>query len=171
MQDALSTPFAAAALVLGIAGLAKLRSPAGAVRALAVARLPGRGLVVRAFACGELALGAWCLLDPAPANAAALAAVYTAFSALSLLLARRRAACGCFGDGEIPASAVQALLSAALALVALLAVSAVPHGLGWVLGRPAWFVVVLAVGTAGSAYGAVIAYTELPQAWAAWSGR
>jgi len=34
---------------------------------------------------------------------------------LALLLARRRAACGCFGEGDFPASPVQALLSAVLA--------------------------------------------------------
>lgn len=87
-----------------------------------------------------------------------------------MALARRHAACGCFGESESPASVAQAILSLALALVALAAAAvALPHGLGWVLGRAPVPAATLLLGTAGAAYGAVLAYTEVPRAWAAWS--
>jgi hypothetical protein len=171
MAAALTAPFAVAALVLCAAGVAKLRAPAGAVRALAVAGLPGRSLWLRVFAVGEVALGAWSLVQPAPLAAGAIAGLYAGFCVLSLVLARRRAACGCFGDGDAPASIVQSLLSAALAVVAVGAAVAPAHGIGWVVGSGAGRAGVLILGIAASAYAIVLAYTALPQAWAAWSGR
>ena len=43
------------------------------------------------------------------------------------------------------------------------------HGVGWVLQRPPGSGMLLALGTAGAVYAAVLAYTLLPQAWSAWS--
>jgi hypothetical protein len=171
VADALTAPFAAAALVLLVAGIAKLRSPAGAVRALVGAGLPARAGLVRAFATAEAALGAWCLFHPVALAAGALAGLYAMFSGLALLLARRRSSCGCFGEGDAPASIVQSLLSAALALIALAAIAAPPHGIGWILARPITTTTVLLLGIAGSTYAAVLAYTELPAAWGSWSAR
>jgi hypothetical protein len=46
------------------------------------------------------------------------------------------------------------------------------HGIGWILGSAGAAIgFVAALGIAGSAYAAVLVYTTLPQAWAAWSGR
>jgi hypothetical protein len=87
---------------------------------------------------------------------------------LALLLARRRAACGCFGEDDFPASRAQALLSAVLAVASAAAAVWPPHGL---LDRPAGQAVVLMIGIAASAYATVLAYTQLPAAWSAWSAR
>jgi hypothetical protein len=168
MHGALTPPFAVAALVLCVAGVAKLRAPAGAANALSAGGIPVGQSVVRVFALFELVLGGWCVLAPELLDACALAAVYAIFAALSLLLARRRAACGCFGERETPASAIQSLLSATLAAGAGMAAIWPPHGAGWMLGHAA---VILVFGTAGAVFGIVVAYTELPQAWAAWSPR
>jgi hypothetical protein len=168
MSAALTAPFAVAALVLCVAGVAKLRSPRGAAQALAVGGFRVPVPAVRVFAAGELALGAWSLLVPGRLNAAVLACTYAGFAGLSALLARRHAACGCFGDHDAPATALQSLLSGMLAAVALLAAIWTPHGLGWIGGHDT---VVLAIGIAGCAYGIVVAYTELPRAWSAWSPR
>ncbi|MGI8507418.1 MAG: hypothetical protein ACR2MK_11585, partial [Solirubrobacteraceae bacterium] len=65
MADALTIPHAVAALVLVLAGLAKLRSPGAAARAVGVAPAP-----IRAFAGFEVALGAWALLSPEAASSA-----------------------------------------------------------------------------------------------------
>jgi hypothetical protein len=98
--------------------------------------------------------------------------LYAGFCGFSLLLARRHAACGCFGEGDAPASAVQSVLSAVLAGVAVVAAFAGVHGLGWAIGSGAAGPgVVVAVGIAAAAYCTVAVYTELPRAWAAWSGR
>lgn len=171
-MSALTPPFAAAALVLCIAGVAKLRAPDGAVKALRTLGLPADRLPIRVAGACELILGCVAIFDPARVIAAALAALYAVFCAVSLLLARRRAGCGCFGETRAPASLFQSLLSGALALVALAAATAWPlrHGLPAVFdgGSPALGAVLL-TGIAGVVYAVVLAYTELPSAWSAWS--
>ena len=165
MADVLMAPFAVAALVLIVAGVAKLRAPAPAAAAL---RELGAALPIRAFATGEIALGVWALVAPSSVAAIALACCYAAFAVLALLLASRRAACGCFGEGDFPASRAQGLLSAVLAVASAAAAVWPPHGL---LERPAGQAVVLMIGISASAYATVLAYTQLPAAWSAWSAR
>jgi hypothetical protein len=172
MRAALTPPFIAAALVLCVAGVAKLRAPAAAVRALSVLGVGIGSGGVRAFAAFELALGGWCIAAPSPGAAALLGAVYAGFAGVALPLARRRASCGCFGESDAPASALQSLLSLAFAVVgACGALLSTPHGAGWVLDRGPGPAAVLAAGIAGCAYAIVVAYTDLPVAWAAWSAR
>lgn len=170
MASALTPPFAVAAVVLCVAGLAKLRSPSGAMGALGEIGLSVPAVLVRAFALAEIGLAGWCLVRPGTAPAAALAAVYAGFAVLGLAFARRRAPCGCFGEHEAPASVVQSCVSVALGAVAAASAICPAHGLSWLLGRPASTVVVLILGVAGAAYATVLVYTELPLAWSAWAG-
>jgi hypothetical protein len=158
-----------AAIVLCVSGIGKLRAPDAAAQAAAVIGLPGRPVTVRMLALIELVVGGWSLIGPNRLLAVALACMYVAFAALSLTLARRRAACGCFGDSDAPSTVSQALISAALALIALADALAGPHALGWVLAQPVARSATLLLATAASAYGVVAAYTELPQAWTSWS--
>ena len=168
MTEALTAPVAAGALVLCVAGLAKLRSPAVAAAALAAVGASLGAWTVRAFALAELGVGVWCVVAPTVPALAALACLYTSFSALAVLLARRRLACGCFGDDGGPASIVHSILSLALAIVALAAVASPPQSLFTASFATA---TVLAIGAAGAAYAIVLAYTQLPRAWTAWSPR
>jgi hypothetical protein len=171
MAEVLTPIFATAALIVCLAGAAKLRSPGGAARALRTLGLPGNRLLVRGLAVGEVALGLACAIDPRPVLAGGLACLYGIFATVAFALIRKRADCGCFGETDIPASVLQSALSAALALGALLSVVWTPHGLGWVLDRSGATAVVLVVGIGGAVYASVMAYTVLPQAWGAWSGR
>jgi hypothetical protein len=171
MAAALTAPFAVAAAVLCVAGLAKLRAPGGAVRALIVVGLPARAGLIRVLAIGEVAIGALSLWRPSPVLAGAVAILYAGFCLVSVALARRRAACGCFGDGDAPASTVQSVLSAALCLVAIAAAVAPAHGIGWILTGGPGQASALIVGIGGAVYATVVAYTVLPQAWSAWSGQ
>lgn len=168
MAEVLTAPVAVAALVLIVAGVAKLRAPAPAVGALRELGLPAAALPIRALAMGEIVLGVWALVAPTGVAAIALACCYAAFAVLALLLARRRAGCGCFGEGDFPASRAQALLSAVLAVASAAAAVSPPHGL---LDRPAGQAVVLVIGIAAAAYATVLAYTQLAAAWSAWSAR
>jgi uncharacterized membrane protein YphA (DoxX/SURF4 family) len=168
VTDVLTAPLAVAALVLVVAGVAKLRAPAPAVRALRELGLPAGKLAIRAFAAFEVALGVWALLGPGSTAAGLLAASYALFSVLALLLTNHRAACGCFGEGDFPVSRVQALISAVLAVACATAAVWPPHRL---LDRPAGQAVILVIGIAASAYATVLAYTQLPAAWSAWSAR
>jgi hypothetical protein len=171
MTAILTTPIAVAVIVLGVAGAAKLRSPAGAARALAALGVSVAAGVVRVIACGELALASLVLLAPGRATAGLLAVVYAALALLADRLARRGEACGCFGEDGVPATAAHVWLSTAIALVAAAGVLWPPHGLGWLLSAPAVVAGPLALGIAGAAYATVVAYTELPAAWGAWRPR
>ncbi len=171
MADVLTDPFAVAAIVVVVAGLAKLRKPRVAVAALSELGVPAGTGSVRLLAVFEVALGIACLIGPGAVAAAALACCYAAFSLLSLLLARRRASCGCFGEGEAPASAEQSLISAALAAVCIGAAVQAPHDIGWLLAQSPGAAAVLVLGIAASAYATVLAYTQLPLVWGAWSAR
>lgn len=171
MADVLTDPFAVAAIVVAVAGAAKLRAPGVAVRALAQLDVPAGSATVRVLAATEVALGMWCLIAPGGAAAVALACCYAAFSVISLLLARRRASCGCFGEGDGPASVAQSLINVVLAAVCIAAAVRAPHGIGWIFAQPPGDAAVLALGIAGSAYATVLAYTQLPIVWGAWSAR
>jgi hypothetical protein len=177
----LTGPLAIAALVLGVAGLAKLRAPHAAARAALVAGLPGARRpvpgfavarrLVRTFAAVEVAVSLWCLADPGRLAAAALAGMDAGLAGIGFVLARRGATCGCFGADDGPASTAHWLLSGALAAVGAGAAVWTPHGLPWALIRHPAVAVVLAVGVAGAAYALVVAYRQLGSAWSAWSGR
>ena len=171
MSGVLTVPVAVAAIVLGVAALAKLRSPGGAARALATTGVSLSGATVRILASTELAIAAVVLLAPGRVAAGLLAATYALLAVIAATLARRGAACGCFGDDETPASMTHVWLSVAIALVAAVGVAAPPHGIAWLLTGSAAVVGPLALGVVGAAYATVIAYTELPAAWGAWRTR
>ena len=161
MAEVLTGPFAIAALVVAIAGVAKLRAPAPAAEALVTLGMPPARWLVRLAALVELGLAGWCLASPGRWPAVALALAYAGFSVVAALLARRRASCGCFGeDAEV--SVIHVGLSALLAVICAAAAVWTPPA---VLAAGS---VPLALGVAGAAYAVVLAYTELPAAWSAW---
>jgi hypothetical protein len=169
--EILSVPFAAAALVLCVAGVAKLRSPhpaSGALASLGLAAGPGP---VRVLGALEVALGCSGLIAPGALVAVPMAAAYAVFALVARLLVSRRASCGCFGESEVPASTGQSVLSVVLATVCVLAAVRVPASLLWMLARPVGLSAALVLALAGCAYAIVVAYTLLPSAWAAWSPR
>lgn len=164
----MTAPFLVAALVVLIAGVAKLLRPDAAASALIRGRLPaGRG-VIRGFAAFEIGLGTWAIIRPGQVVAAILCAIFVLFTGLSALLAQRASSCGCFGADDSPATMVQPLLSAVFAVAAAGAVAWPPHGLAWLAHRSPGLALALAVGLAGAAYAAVLTYTALPTAWRAW---
>jgi hypothetical protein len=171
MSSTLTGPLLAAAGVLLVSGMAKLRSPGGAVLALRAAGVPAARPLVGAAVAGELAVGLAVLVTPGRVAAAALAAAYGTLSVVGLILARHRAACGCFGHSDAPATGFQALVSAIVALAAAAGVVWPPRGLAWVVGLPPVTAVGLVAGIGGCVYAAVVAYTQLPAAWVAWSGQ
>jgi hypothetical protein len=163
LADALTVPHAVAAVVLCVAGLAKLRTPAPAARAVGAAVA-----AVRAFAVLELGLGAWALLNGGALSSALMAALYAAFSGLTIVLWRRGRSCGCFGSEPTPASPLQSLVSASLALLCVACAAASVHPAAWISGRPAGTVAILVLGISAAVYGTVLAYSELPLLWRSW---
>jgi hypothetical protein len=120
-MDALAGPYLASALLLVVAGAAKVRDPLPLVRALRSARLPAPVAGVRLLAVAETALGAAAVLLGGQVTAALVAASYAGFTGF-VLVARRRggvlASCGCFGRADTPATTAHVVVTAALALLA-----------------------------------------------------
>lgn len=164
MSQALTAPVLMAAALVCVAAAAKLREPAGAVRALRVLGLPARAWIVRALSVVEVAVGVAVLAAPGRATVAVLAGLYVTFGSAGAALRGRP--CGCFGEDEVPVTGSHVALSAALALVCAAGALWPPHGVAWAVGRP-----VLTIGIAGCTYAAVLAYTQLPTAWGAWRAR
>jgi hypothetical protein len=174
VTDALAVPVAAGALVLCVAGAAKLTSPGAAVRALergGLSRLANAPLV-RLAAVAEAVIGCWTLSLGGRSALVALASAYAVFGGLSLWLRARSAACGCFGenDSDTPVGVLHVTLNAALALVGVAAALAPPPTLVWLAGHRSGLAASAAAAAAGAcAYGIVLAYSLLPAAWNAWS--
>lgn len=111
-----------AGLLLAAAGVGKLRHPALASAAFGKAHLPTGVWSIRAFAAGEIVLGAAAVLAPVPALVAATAAAFAAFAVFTAaLLARgeRSVSCGCFGTADVGLSWAHPVLNAALAAAVL----------------------------------------------------
>jgi hypothetical protein len=163
-------PYLAAAGLLAVAGAAKLRSPAGAGRALAGAGLPSAPAWVRAVGAVEVAVGVGALLAPRPL-APAVAAVFLGFAAfVGAALAGRItvASCGCLGERELPPGrfhlGLNLLAAAAAVLVAL-----TPVG-DWreFLAAQPWNGVPLAMLTAVGTATLAVALAHLPEAMGAY---
>jgi hypothetical protein len=131
MGSAAICPFLAAAVLLVLAGLPKLRDPLPLVRALrsvpvtaALARRP----LVRLLAGAEVLLGVAALARPGTVTGLLVATSYLAFSAFVALALRRGgvlASCGCFGRPDTPPTSAH-LLATALLAVSGLAVAVSP---------------------------------------------
>jgi hypothetical protein len=171
VREVLAGPFLIASLALCVAGVAKLRSPRPAAQALAAAGLPGHPQLVRVFAAYELALGVYAALSTSTVAALAIAATYAGFAGLTLVLHRRRASCGCFGAEGAPASRAQSAISALLAATGAATAIWHAHGISWIVSRSPTTAFALAFGTGGAVFALVVAYSELPAAWSAWSAR
>lgn len=119
-MSALAPPFALLAVLLALAGIAKLRSPAPAASALFALGLPSRTWLVRLIGAGELALGVAALAAPGTVTAILIALAYAGFAAVVLMLARSAAGipCGCFGEGSFTATRAHAAVDAGAAVLA-----------------------------------------------------
>jgi hypothetical protein len=118
---------AAAALVVGAAGIAKVISPAPAARMLTqgwrgLRRMRALPTIVRIGGLAEVAIAAAVIATGARVAAALLAACYLVFTAvaLRLVIGRPRTPCGCFGRagtavGRTHVAVDAAFLAAALA--------------------------------------------------------
>jgi hypothetical protein len=129
VRTALIAPFFAAAGLVAVSGLAKLRHPGSASRVLGALRLPAGPSAVRVIGLAELAIGTWCLFAPGRAAAVSLGLLYGAFAVfLAVLMKAGGASCGCLGRREAPPSVAHVVLNVAAASVAALVAFAPPAG-------------------------------------------
>ncbi len=133
MWELAAGPFLAAAGLLVVAGLPKLRDPLPLVRALRGAGIPAGRTLVRVFAVAEVVVGTWAVLAPGRLSAALVGVAYLVFTAfVSRVLARGGVlgSCGCFGKADTPATRAHLALTGVAALVGL-GVAAAPPAAAW----------------------------------------
>lgn len=112
-----SGAYAAACLLLALAGAWKLAAPDPSVRALASVGLPSGPGAVRILGAGEVALGLGALASWWWWTAGLVAVTYLGFAGFVLALRFRpeEGSCGCFGASATPPSLVHVGLDLALA--------------------------------------------------------
>jgi hypothetical protein len=131
-EDPLTALAAVAALLLVLAGGAKIRRPRATTDALRLARMPDADGLVRALGLGEVVLGVSVVVAGGVVAHAALAVVYVAFAVFAERQRRAGSSCGCFGTEEAPLTVLHVAVDVVAAGVAVAAavVAAPPVGVG-----------------------------------------
>jgi hypothetical protein len=115
-------PFAIAALLLMIGGIAKAVRPGDTAVAVEAMGLPGGDTAVRLGGCVEVVLGLAALITVDVPIAVLVAISYAAFCGfVSIALARRLpiASCGCFGRTDTPPSWLHVGITAGACVAAI----------------------------------------------------
>ena len=115
-------PYAAAAVLLAVAGAPKIRKPGTTVLALRSVRLPASPTLVRVFGAVEVGIALAALTVGGRVPAALVAASYLAFAVfVAYALARGGvlSSCGCFGKPDTPPTRLHIVLNLCAAAIAL----------------------------------------------------
>lgn len=133
MWGPLAIPFAAAAVLLIVAGGPKLIDPIPLANALRSAGLTSGHAVARAIAAVEVVVGLAALAWPSRWTGVAVAVLYAGFTAFvlrALATGGMVESCGCFGKADTPPTRSHAAVTGLLALVGLATAVAPPGGSG-----------------------------------------
>lgn len=139
------------ALLLGLAGFAKVRRPGPSSVMLRAAGVPAASLAARAVAIAEIAVLGAALVLPGRPGGVVVAVVFAGLSVGAAVGARRAGdqACGCFGDEGAPLGRRHVATNLAAALAAVAAALAGPSSLAHLAAhRPAPALVDLTLATA-----------------------
>ena len=103
-SELMGVVMAGLALLLALAGTAKLRRPGPATEALRAAGFPAPAVVVRVLSVAELAVGVAGLILPGPVAAVLLGVAFACLGTGAALGGgpAGSVACGCFGDADGP---------------------------------------------------------------------
>ena len=157
------------AVLLVIAGAAKLRNPQLAHAALETAGLPGGIAAVRLAGAVEIAVGAVCIVRPDRVAELGLAALYLIFAvvvARQIRSGSEPGSCGCLGGIDAPPAWAHVGLNLAATAVGCAAAIAGTSGLlQLAAAHPVGGLVVL-VGTTFATRLAIVVFTDLPGALA-----
>lgn len=171
MASALLPAFAVAAVLLVIAGAAKIVAPAQAVDSLRAAGASMPAIGVRALGTVEAAIGTAAALEPSAATAIALAVAYLGFCLFLLRLIRngnRNLDCGCFGGSGAQATPAHVALNATALAVCVAAAIDPPASVTSLVEGGTFSGLTAAVGIAACVYAAYLAFTAWPKAWGAY---
>jgi hypothetical protein len=168
-MDVVVALHAAAALLLLVAGAAKIAKPAPTTELLATLGLPERKVLTIAIGVVESAVGLASLAVGGPVAAAATGVLYAGFVVVVwTALSAGATSCGCFGRVDAPPSWIHIAGNAALAAVSFVAIGG-DSAVDVMDGQPAGgtgFVLLVGV-VAGLA---LVAFTALPEALGARRG-
>jgi hypothetical protein len=117
-------PFAAFALLLAVAGVAKAVRPRSTSRALRAAGLPSGAGLVRLLGAGEAVLAAAALTVAGPVPAVLVTISYASFAGFVGYAKARGLAissCGCFGKPDTPPTTAHLVVNLAAAVLAAIA--------------------------------------------------
>jgi uncharacterized membrane protein YphA (DoxX/SURF4 family) len=161
-------PFLVGAVVLVLAGVGKLRHPAGTSQALRTQGLPAAPGLVRGLGAVEVvvALAALAGRTEAVWALAVLYVGFTAFVLVALFRHRPMSSCGCFGEADVPATHVHAVLTSVVAVAAAWAATG-PVGIPALLDRSPADAVAVVLVTALLTGLTLLALTSLPRLTAA----
>ena len=114
-------PYAAAAVLLLVAGVPKVLDPGPTSRAAEQAGLPSSAAVVRLLGAAEAVVGTVALLVGGPLPAAAVAVLYLCFAGVvtRALVRGDVDSCGCFNGDDSPPSVLHVVLDLGLAASAV----------------------------------------------------
>lgn len=160
----------AAALVLGVAGVAKVMSPDGTRVALRTVGLPSGRLVVQLLGVVELAIAGVGLVVADRLGAGLVALAYLGFAGFSALLLRRSrgtASCGCFGGTDSPITRVHVVLNVIIAAAVVATLADPVPGVGAVAAETPWAGIPFALLVVLLAWVLQVAFTTLPALQAA----
>lgn len=110
-----------AAVVVAVAGVAKLAKPDVTAEAIRTGGIPVSLRTVQLLGAFELVVGATAIVWHTPLAAATIGVLYVGFAAFSLRLLLIRGAvvsCGCFGQRDAPIGIEHVVVNLAIALVA-----------------------------------------------------
>jgi len=160
------------AALLAIAGIAKLRHPAPAANAMALAGFGVGRSGARLIGLLECGVGAWVLLSPGVPALGALALAYAILAAGIWAMRRADVAdCGCFGESApLEPSRLHLAVNLMAAATCALAALSPPPGLRAAAGRAPLEAVALISGVAAAILLSYLAFTALPAAWSAYGG-
>jgi hypothetical protein len=118
----LAGPYAAAAVLLAVAGAPKILKPGTTVLALRSVQLPASATLVRVFGAVEVGIALAALTVGGRVPAALVAASYLAFAAFvayALAHGGVLSSCGCFGKPDTPPTRLHIVLNLCAAAIAL----------------------------------------------------
>jgi len=122
-----SAPVLAAALLLVVAGVGKVRRPSYTVGALRSVRLQTGARSVRALGMAEMAIGLAAFVVSGPVPSALIGLSYLGFAGFLVLALRKGGAvssCGCLGRPDTPPTRTHAAVTTALGIAGLVAAGA-----------------------------------------------
>ncbi|HVA75405.1 MAG TPA: MauE/DoxX family redox-associated membrane protein [Acidimicrobiales bacterium] len=138
---AVTAPFLASTVLLGLAGAAKAMNPDYTARALHVAGIKAGRWAVRAGAAAEIAVAVAALAVPNPITGALVGASYLAFAIFVGIALRKGwplSTCGCFGRRDSVPSRSHLALDIGAVLSAAIWVCGRPRGLSSALSGQPW---------------------------------